>query len=327
MTVMTIVSAGSPTIPETIAATTSRAIIGSATWSRIIRQTLRPGSTGRTLAPYSVEASLGLGRASGREMASERQGGDHVGCLEGVPGRLAGRHRVRAARPGDRWPGAAGARAAAAGRSPGLIRATPGRVRAVASSTTPRTVSVGVGDGRPDRRATAGRRARSRQPRCRPPRPARGSRSRARASSIAPARPKPWVPAGPGSRRAPSEPRSWPPEPTSRTVTVPGAAPERTASTTITASQAPPGRPGSSRSTSAVGSSCSTTWTPTQPALGDRPRDRGGDLRTDRVVAPVGRPEADHQHPGARVLAAGGAHQMCSTDRSRKWVAHEMHGS
>ena len=54
MTVMTIVSAGSPTIPEISAATTSRAIIGSATWSRIIRQTLRPGSTGRTLAPYWV---------------------------------------------------------------------------------------------------------------------------------------------------------------------------------------------------------------------------------------------------------------------------------
>ena len=104
MTVMTIVSAGSPTIPEMSAATTSSAIIGSATWSRIIRQRLRPGSTGRTLAPYAVRrrraSSAVRPRVASEAMAATTSAASRV-CQRGA--------------------GAALDRPSSAGGSPGLI--------------------------------------------------------------------------------------------------------------------------------------------------------------------------------------------------------------
>ena len=103
MTVMTIVSAGSPTIPEISAATTSSAIIGSATWSRIIRQTLRPGSTGRTLAPYSVRrrcaSSAVRPRVASEASAATTSAASRV-CQRGAGGGAWDRPSSRGGSPG-----------------------------------------------------------------------------------------------------------------------------------------------------------------------------------------------------------------------------------
>ena len=141
-----------------------------------------------------------------------------------------------------------------------------------------------------------------------------GSRPSTRASSTAAASPKAWVPPRPVRAQAASG-SGGRPAPVSSSRSVPGAEPEHGGVDDDDPVVAAP-------QLDEVGGVL--VLDDLDPRVGER-RDRPRHVPADRVVTPVGAAQPDDQ--GRRLRQGARTGHPRSTVRSRKWVAHEMHGS